>query len=185
MIKVDNKLLLQLHRLVRIYQSQMIPLLVTTWTVQKTRSLTMAVTRSNLCLKVVSFNMRGFHQGCSVIDDLISNNKPDLFMLQEHWLTPANLCYFDTSFPDYFSVGSSAMTNCVAQGMLRGRPFGGTIILIKNELCKETRTIHCDERYVIVKVANYIFVNVYLPCVGVMMMLILYYYYYYYYYYCY
>ena len=73
----------------------------------------MAVTRSNLCLKVVSFNMQGFHQGCSVIDNLISNNKPDLFML---WLTPANLCYFDTSFPDYFSVGSSAMTNCVAQG---------------------------------------------------------------------
>ena len=53
-------------------------------------------------------------------------------------------------------VGSSAMTHCVAQGMLRGRLFGGTIILIKNELRKETRTIHCDERYVIVKVANYI-----------------------------
>jgi len=42
---------------------------------------------------------------------------------------------------------------------LHGRPLGGTIILIKNELCKETRTIHCDERYVMVKVANHIFVN--------------------------
>ena len=49
---------------------------------------------------------------------------------------------------------------------MRGRPFGGTIILIKKELRKVTQTVHCDERYVIVKVANYLFANVYLPCVG-------------------
>ena len=58
------------------------------------------------------------------------------------------------------------MSKCVGQGMLRGRPFGGTIILIKKELRKVTQTVHCDERYVIVKVANYLFANVYLPCVG-------------------
>ena len=58
------------------------------------------------------------------------------------------------------------MSKCVGQGMLRGRPFGGTIIIIKKELLKVTQTVHCDERYVIIKVANYLFVNVYLPCVG-------------------
>jgi len=29
-----------------------------------------------------------------------------------------------------------------------------------------TQTIHCDERYVVIKIANYLFVYVYLPCVG-------------------
>ena len=58
------------------------------------------------------------------------------------------------------------MSKCVGQGMLRGRPFGGTIILIKNDLRQVTHTVHCDEHHVIVKVANYLFVNVYMPCQG-------------------
>jgi len=130
-----------------------------------------------LPLKVVSYNMHGFHQGQSTVSDLITDYKPELFLLQEHWLTPANLYLFDTHFANYFSIGlfdthfanyfsigSSAMSKCVGQGILRGRPFGGTIILIKNDLRQVTHTVHCDERYVIVKVTNYLFVNVYMPC---------------------
>jgi len=60
---------------------------------------TMAAPRvSRLPLKVVSFNMHGFHQGQSVVDDLAKHSKPDLFLLQEHWLTPANLYLFDNYF---------------------------------------------------------------------------------------
>ena len=44
---------------------------------------------SRLPLKVVSFNMHGFRQGQSVVD---------LFLLHEHWLTPANLYLFDNYF---------------------------------------------------------------------------------------
>ena len=51
-------------------------------------------------------------------------------------------------------------------GMLRGRPFGGVIILIKSTLRKITKTIHCCDRYIIVKVGDCIFVNIYLPCSG-------------------
>jgi len=39
-------------------------------------------------------------------------------------------------------------------------------MLMRNELRRLTGTIHCDERYVIIRVANYLLVNVYLPCVG-------------------
>ena len=70
--------------------------------------------------------------------------------IQEHWLTPANLCLFDRDFPDYFLVGSSAMSRRVQEGMLRGRPFGGVAILIKNKLRKAVKIISCDERFVIV-----------------------------------
>jgi len=38
------------------------------------------------------------------------------------------------------------------------------MIMIKNNLF--TETIHCSERYAIICVANYVFVNVYLPCAG-------------------
>ena len=51
--------------------------------------------------------------------------------------------------------------------MLRGRPFGGVVILVKSSLRKETSTIHCSDRYVIIKVRNSLFVNIYLPCSGI------------------
>lgn len=88
------------------------------------------------------------------------------FLLQEHWLTPANLYKFDKHFIGYFSFGCSAMTTAVESGMLRGRPFGGVICLIKSSLRGVTSTVHCSERYVIVKVGDCIIINIYLPCVG-------------------
>ena len=115
-----------------------------------------------------SFNMHGFHQGCPVIDDMITQYNPDVFLLQEHWLTPANLYTFDKHFIGYFSFGCSAMTTAVESGMLRGRPFGGVICLTKSSLRGATSTIHCSERYVSVKVGDCIIINIYmyLPCVS-------------------
>jgi len=117
-------------------------------------------------VKVVSFNMHDFNQGHSVVQDLISSENPDLFLLQEHWLTPNYLCSFDSHFSDYFSFGCSAMSKCLELGMLRGRPYGGVIKLIKKNLCSQSVAIHCDERFVVVKVFDYLFINLYLPCSG-------------------
>ena len=117
-------------------------------------------------LKIVSFNMHGFFQGSPVIRDMIVNYKPDVFLLQEHWLTPANLHRFDSFDDSYFSFGCSAMTKHVETGMLRGRPFGGVVALISNDLRSCTETIHCDDRYAIIRIANYILINVYMPCSG-------------------
>ena len=50
--------------------------------------------------------------------------------------------------------------------LLVGRPFGGVIAMISNSLRNLTRTIYCSDRYVIIKVGNYVIVNVYLPCSG-------------------
>ena len=63
-------------------------------------------------LKVISFNMHGFNQGRETIDELIVKFSPDILLLQEHWLTPANLNRFD-EFSDYFTFGCSVMNkNC-------------------------------------------------------------------------
>ena len=118
-------------------------------------------------LSVVSYNMHGFFQGCSVVDDLIhDSHPPDVFLLQEHWLTPANLCYFSKFSSEYFYFGSSAMSKCVEEGMLRGRPYGGVVTLISNKLRHLTESVHCDDRYAIIKIADYLITNVYMPCVG-------------------
>ena len=114
---------------------------------------------------IVSFNMHGFNQGCVAIDELISNHTPDIFLIQEHWLTPANLNKLDV-FSSYSAFGCSAMSDTVESGVLRGRPFGGVSILINNNIRYLCKTITCSERYAIVKVANYIIASIYLPCVG-------------------
>jgi exonuclease III len=107
--------------------------------------------------------MHGFNQGCETINELIDNYNPDVFLLQEHWLTPANLCKFDV-FSNYFAFGSSAMSTVVESGMLFGRPFGGVAILIKNTLRNNCQSIHSSDRYA--KVSNYFIVSLYLPCTG-------------------
>ena len=107
----------------------------------------MAATDNNISMKFMSYNMHGFHQGCPAVDDAIEQYSPDLILLQEHWLTPANLYLFDGHFGNYFSFGSSPMSKNVEAGMLRRRPFGCVVILIKNSFRKLTEAIHCSDRY--------------------------------------
>jgi len=108
--------------------------------------------------------MRGFNQGYSAIQEMINTIDPDVFLCQDHWLTPANLYKFPIF--NFFMFGSTAMSNRVETGILRGRPFGGLMCMIKNDLHTLIQTIHSEERFVIVKVANFLSINVYLPCVG-------------------
>jgi endonuclease/exonuclease/phosphatase family metal-dependent hydrolase len=116
-------------------------------------------------LEIVSFNMHGFNQGCVVIDDIIQDSHADVFLLQEHWLTPANLCKFNR-FSEYFTFGCSAMAKAVESGPLRGRPFGGVVALIKHDIRSICEMIYCSERCVILRISNYVIINLYLPCAG-------------------
>jgi len=118
-------------------------------------------------LYIVSYNMHGFNQGFEVVRDLVnSSDPPDVILLQEHWLTPANLSLFGEKINTHYAFGKSAMSDCITQGPLVGRPYGGTSILIKNELRVVTKCIFCTDRYVVVRVGNLLICNVYLPCVG-------------------
>ena len=117
-------------------------------------------------LKIVSYNMHGFNQGHVAMDELVNTVNPDIFMCQEHWLTPANLCKFNDHFLNYFTFGCSAMTDRIQSGPLYGRPYGGVITLVKKSLRNITEIVHCDERFNVIKIGNCLFINVYLPCDG-------------------
>jgi hypothetical protein len=84
-------------------------------------------------LKIISFNMHDFNQGFTAINELIESCRPNIFLSQEHWLTPDNLCKFDI-FSNYFTFDCSAMNNCVDSEMLVGQPFGGVITMLSNSL---------------------------------------------------
>ena len=61
----------------------------------------MAANNCDSVLKLVSFNMHGFFQGHPVMEDLISDENPDIIFAQEHWLTPANLNKVELYFNDF------------------------------------------------------------------------------------
>jgi len=85
--------------------------------------------------------MHGFYQGFTVVEDLINNEFPDVITLPEHWLTPDNLTKFEQHFTDYFWFGCSAMSSCLETGMLRGRPFGGVVTLVKKAFRSCTQSV--------------------------------------------
>jgi len=82
--------------------------------------------------------MHGYNQCAENVRDLIRTLHPDVIALQEHWLTPANLVKLDQLSDDYFVFATSAMSECIVQGPLIGRPFGGTGILINNKYATVT-----------------------------------------------
>jgi len=59
-------------------------------------------------LRIITYNMHGFNQGSHTLPDIIHELKPDICMLQEHWLTPANLSKLDDGFLQYLCFGTSA-----------------------------------------------------------------------------
>ena len=58
------------------------------------------------------------------------------------------------------------MRTCVGSGVLRGRPFGGVMVLINKRLKNYTELVCAADRYVIFAVGDLLFVNVYFPCAG-------------------
>ena len=70
-----------------------------------------------------------------------------------------NLSKFDDYFPNFFTFGCSAMTDRIQSGPHLRRCYH---LGLRNI----TETIHCDERYNVIKIANCLFINVYLPYDG-------------------
>ena len=121
-------------------------------------------TKTNLF--VVSYNMHGYNQGVVALRELIQSNPPHVILLQETWLTPTNLDRFSHDFPGFFAFGCSALSDRVSSGPLFSRPYGGMMILLRNDIVPVSECIHTSERFVIVKVGDLLVVDVYLPCVG-------------------
>jgi exonuclease III len=113
--------------------------------------------------RLISYNMHGFRQGMHFLPELCS--KADVICLQEHWLGSDEfyMLNVDENFTTY---ASSAIDKITSRAVLKGRPFGGVAILVRNDLVSNTEVIYSHERFIIIKIFDTVICNVYLPCKG-------------------
>lgn len=116
-------------------------------------------------LKVISYNLHGFNQGEPLLREFCNNVAADVLFVQEHWLSSVNMHKLLSFSDNYYCLCSSAMEHAIQTGVMRGRPFGGVAILFHKRLSHAVRIIALTERYIIARVANICFVNIYAPTV--------------------
>ena len=78
-------------------------------------------------------------------------------------LAPHNLRDVQDMCPDMLCLMSSAMTDVISKGVLKGRPFGGVGILVNSKIATDAKLKFSTERYIIVQLHDLVFINVYLP----------------------
>ena len=115
---------------------------------------------------ILQYNLHGLNQGSPLLDHFCQVVCPSVLFLSEHWQTPANLHKILNFSKDYTGFGISAMATAVQKSVLRGRPWGGCAILIRNHLVAAVKIILITDRIVIVSLGQFILVNVYLPCLS-------------------
>ena len=90
-------------------------------------------------LRIRSFNMHGLNQGESLLKHMCMNNNFDVLLLQEHWLSPANIHRInDITGADFICYSSSSMSKECSSDILRGRPYGGLSIIVNNTIERRT-----------------------------------------------
>ena len=83
----------------------------------------------NIPLVITSFNCAGVASKLPIIHDLCSSN--DIILLQETWLTPANINVLNDVHSEYESHSVTAVN---FETTLIGRPYGGLSILWRKTL---------------------------------------------------
>ena len=101
---------------------------------------------------MISYNMHGFNQGQTLLSYFCSDSilNCDVILVQEHWLTPANLAKLINFSESHTFFGKSAMEDAITKSVLIGRPWGGVGVFIKSTLIDEVKFNKCSERLVVV-----------------------------------
>src|SRR5438132_11607503 len=83
-------------------------------------------------LNIETFNMVGFSNGASMLQDLCLNHQ--IIALQESWLSNEDSFKLTLICKDFNHRSVSPMTNRLEEGLLRGRPFGGIALMWNKSL---------------------------------------------------
>ena len=110
---------------------------------------------------IVSYNCHGFNQGKEGLSRICSDIVPEVIFIQEHWLSSINNSELLTCSHNYTCYFSSAMDDVISRGILRGRPFGGVAIIVRNNLVVQCKLIAKSERFIAISIGRVIFINIY------------------------
>ena len=119
---------------------------------------------NDLRITVVSYNLHGLNQGYDYLESLC--NEYDIVFTQEHWLAPFDLDRLNNISENVTVYASSAMTQVISEDCLKGRPFGGLAIFVRNNLVANVRLVKAASRYIIIQIGEITMINVYLPSVS-------------------
>jgi hypothetical protein len=90
-------------------------------------------------LKIATYNLHGLNQGRSFLETLCKDC--DMVFVQEHWLAPFDLHCLQNICDNATCFASSAMNDVISKDCLRGRPFGGVAIFVKNYVAVGTKLV--------------------------------------------
>ena len=115
-------------------------------------------------LTLCTFNCRSAKSSINEIASLCQSC--DVVFLQEHWLLHNELDILSNIHPDFLSLGHSSVD--ASQGLLLGRPFGGTCILYNKALSNlvvfvETSNPRISALMLKSKLGPVLLVSVYMP----------------------
>ena len=72
--------------------------------------------------------------------------------------SPSSMFKLQNLSPDYLCYGKSAMEAAVSTGFIKGRPFGGTAILVRKALSKGVTSVLTFDRVVAPEICNFLFI---------------------------
>jgi len=110
---------------------------------------------------VATFNMHGFNQGATMVLELSLSF--DVIFCQEHWLLSDQLSMLSDLVDGFQCVSASAMDDVCSRGVLRGHPFGGLAIFVRESLCSSLVCLVKCDRVLAVKIGGCTFICVYFP----------------------
>jgi exonuclease III len=115
-------------------------------------------------IDIASFTCKNFKSSIGEIRSLCQEN--DIVLLQETWLSKADLPLLSHVHPDFHAKGISAMD--LEKGVLSGRPHDGLAILWRKSLTKFFKSISYDDSRIMGIELGFggkkmLLVNVYLP----------------------
>jgi len=128
-----------------------------------TSKLSTTLTPNFDLFSLVTYNLGGLNQGSTMLSHICEKINPDVIFVQEHWQNTQNLSKILNFSSCYVGYGISAMDSSNKEKILVGRPYGGTAILLKRNLSTFAELLFNSDRVVIIRLYNYIIINVYLP----------------------
>ena len=102
-----------------------------------------SIGNSSRSIKICSYNMHGFKNGVSTVQDLCL--KYDIILLQEHWLLKGNLNKIGDINENFQAFSLSSMNDKAATAILVGRPFGGVAVLFRKTLSNCIKIVESDD----------------------------------------
>lgn len=119
-------------------------------------------------INLLSYNMRGFKSGYAMLHELCLN--PCIIAIQEIWLRDEKLDKLNLISNDFSYRAVSGMNKAVSNGILVGRPFGGTGFLWHKSFDSMVQYVAHDDdgRCLAIKLhfnnSVFLLFNIYFPC---------------------